>query len=73
MENAFILLSDRVLYTPDRLAKIAAEAAKGDKVFTLKDRVGLVHDTFALAHAGFADVSSALTLVDILKEERECE
>lgn len=72
MEYTFLFL-DRVLYTPDRLAKIAAEAAKGDEVFTLKDRIGLVHDTFALARAGFADVSSALTLVDILKEERECE
>lgn len=61
----------RVLYTPERLAKIAAEAATGDAIFTLRDRIGLVHDTFDLAKAGFADVSSALTLVDILKEERE--
>lgn len=42
-------------------------------MFTLKDRIGLVHDAFALARAGFSDVSSALTLVEILKNEKECE
>jgi aminopeptidase 2 len=39
----------------------------------LKDRIGLVHDAFALSRAGFAEVSSALTFVDILKDEKECE
>ena len=64
---------DRVLYSSERLASIATEAAKGDAVFTFKDRIGLVHDAFALARAGFADMSTALTLVDILKDEKECE
>jgi aminopeptidase 2 len=64
---------DRVLYNPERLAKIATEAAKGDGVFSFKDRIGLVHDAFALSRAGFAEVSSALTVVDILKDEKECE
>jgi aminopeptidase 2 len=61
----------RVLYTPERLASIATEAAKGDAVFSFKDRIGLVHDAFALSRAGFAEVSSALTFVDILKDEKE--
>jgi ERAP1-like C-terminal domain len=68
-----LLTSDRVLYTPERLASIATEAAKGDAVFSLKDRIGLVHDAFALSRAGFAQVSSALTFVDIIKDETECE
>jgi aminopeptidase 2 len=67
------LPADRVLYTPERLASIATEAAKGDAVFSFKDRIGLVHDAFALSRAGFAEVSSALTFVDILKDEKECE
>lgn len=69
----FIPPIDRVLYTPERLASIATEAAKGNEVFSLKDRIGLVHDAYALARAGFSKVSSALTFVDILKDEQECE
>jgi aminopeptidase 2 len=66
---------DRVLYTPERLAKIAVEAAKqeGTSVFSLNDRIGLVHDAMALSKAGLAKLSSAMTLVDGLKGERECE
>lgn len=66
-------LIDRVLYEPERLAKIAEEAAKGGSVFTLNDRLGLVYDSIALSKAGLAKVSSALTLLDILgKNEKEC-
>ncbi|TFK46426.1 leucyl aminopeptidase [Heliocybe sulcata] len=61
----------RVLYTPERLAKIASEAAKENSVFTLNDRMGLVYDTMALSKAGFTKVSSALTLMEILKDEKE--
>jgi aminopeptidase 2 len=64
---------DRVLYTPERLAKIATEAARGYSGFSFNDRIGLVHDSMALAKAGFSDVSSALTLVDIFRSEKECE
>lgn len=66
--------SDRVLYTPERLAKIAAEAAKSEdaSAFSLDDRIGLVHDAMALSKAGLAKLSSALTLVDGLKGETEC-
>jgi hypothetical protein len=66
---------DRVLYTPERLAKIASEAAKqeGTSVFSLNDRIGLVHDAMALSKAGLAKLSSAMTLVDGLKGETECE
>ncbi|KAG6866086.1 hypothetical protein C0991_008838 [Blastosporella zonata] len=61
----------RVLYTPERLSKIAEEAAKDNSIFSLNDRIGLVHDAFALSKAGLAKASSALTLVDSLKNEKE--
>lgn len=63
----------RVLYTPERVAKIATEAAKpdGTSVFSLNDRIGLVHDAIALSKAGLAKLSSALTLLDGLKGETE--
>ncbi|KAF5386636.1 hypothetical protein D9615_001831 [Tricholomella constricta] len=61
----------RVLYTPERLSKIAEEAAKDDSIFSLNDRIGLVHDSMALSKAGLAKLSSALTLVDGLKNEKE--
>jgi aminopeptidase 2 len=62
------------LYEPKTLAKIAREAAKDDSVFSLNDRLGLVYDSVALSKAGLAQVSSALTLIDILgKAEKECE
>ena len=64
--------TDRVLYTPERLAKIAAEAAKEDSVFSLNDRIGLVFDSLALSKAGLAKLSSSLTLIDLLKNEKEC-
>ncbi|PPQ87694.1 hypothetical protein CVT25_011461 [Psilocybe cyanescens] len=63
----------RVLYTPERLALIAAEAAKADTIFSLEDRMGLVYDTMALSKAGFANIASSLTLVYQLKDETECE
>jgi hypothetical protein len=62
-----------VLYSDERFAAIAKEAAKGDAVFSLNDRIGLVHDIMALSKAGFCKVSSALTIVDILRDEKECE
>lgn len=61
----------RVLYSPERLAKIAAEAAKNNSCFSLNDRIGLVYDAMALAKAGFAKVSSALTLMDILRRNEK--
>ncbi|KAG6821168.1 hypothetical protein H0H93_005388 [Arthromyces matolae] len=61
----------RVLYTPERLSKIAAEAAKPNSIFSLNDRIGLVHDAMALSKAGLAKLSSALTLVYGLKNEKE--
>ncbi|TFK74328.1 leucyl aminopeptidase [Pluteus cervinus] len=61
----------RVLYTPERLKKIAEEAAKENSIFTLDDRLGLVHDSLALSRAGLATLSSSLTLIDTLKNEKE--
>ncbi|KAG6813612.1 hypothetical protein H0H92_009229 [Tricholoma furcatifolium] len=66
-----LTILDRTLYTPERLSKIAQEAAKDDSIFSLNDRIGLVHDAMALSKAGLAKLSSALTLVDGLKNEKE--
>ncbi|KAJ7860510.1 leucyl aminopeptidase [Mycena leptocephala] len=62
----------RVLYTPERLAKIATEAAKKDSVFSLSDRVGLLYDVSELSKAGLTQVSSLLTLIDIWRNETNC-
>ncbi|KAI0064922.1 leucyl aminopeptidase [Artomyces pyxidatus] len=61
----------RVLYTPERLAAIATEAAKSDSLFTLNDRMGLVHDAMALSKSGLLKLSAALNLLYILREEKE--
>ncbi|KAJ2930053.1 hypothetical protein H1R20_g7024, partial [Candolleomyces eurysporus] len=61
----------RVLYTPERLVKIAEEASKKDSVISVNDRLGLVYDVLALSKAGLAPLSSALTVVDKLKDETE--
>ncbi|EIN08063.1 hypothetical protein PUNSTDRAFT_126849 [Punctularia strigosozonata HHB-11173 SS5] len=61
----------RVLYTPERLNAIAEEAARSEDVFSLEDRIGLVYDTAALSEAGFAKVSSALSLYKAFKDEKE--
>jgi aminopeptidase 2 len=62
-----------VLYTPERLSKIAMEAAKEDSVYSLSDRIGLLNDVAELSKAGLAELSSLLTLVDIWRNEPNCE
>ena len=62
-----------MLYTPTRLAAIASEAAKTDSIFSLADRIGLVHDAFALGKAGYLELSAALNLVHELRSETECQ
>jgi len=61
----------RVLYAPTHLAAIASEAAKPDSVFSLGDRIGLVHDAFALGKAGYLALSAVLDLVHELRAEKE--
>lgn len=61
----------RVLYTPERLAKIAAEASKTDSIFTLDDRMGILYDAVALSKAGLCNVSDTLTVIDIWSNEKE--
>lgn len=42
-------------------------------VFSLNDRIGLIHDVFALAGAGYTELSVALDLVHHFgKGEEEC-
>ncbi|EIW81938.1 hypothetical protein CONPUDRAFT_81582 [Coniophora puteana RWD-64-598 SS2] len=60
----------RVLYPEERLFNLTKEAAKGEEIFSLNDRIGLVHDAFALAKAGFLTVSAALTAVDNLRNDQ---
>ncbi|KAJ7697953.1 leucyl aminopeptidase [Mycena metata] len=59
----------RVLYTPERLKKIAFEAAKENSAFSLSDRIGLMYDVAALSKAGLGKISSFLGLVDIWRNE----
>lgn len=35
--------------------------------------MGLVNDVFALSNANFQNISAALTLLDNLRQEEECE
>ncbi|KAJ6541995.1 leucyl aminopeptidase [Mycena vulgaris] len=67
--NAGTLGVYRVLYTPERLSKIALEAAKEDSIFSLSDRIGLLSDVAELSKAGLTQVSSLLNLVDIWRNE----
>ena len=61
-----------MLYTPTRLVAISSEAAKPDSIFSLSDRIGLVHDSFALGKAGYLQLSASLNLVHELRDEKEC-
>ncbi|KAJ7738474.1 leucyl aminopeptidase [Mycena maculata] len=61
----------RVLYTPERLAKIAAEASKENSILTLEDRMGILYDVTALSKAGLAKLSDTLTVIDIWSKEKE--
>jgi aminopeptidase 2 len=60
-----------VLYSPERLVKIAEEAAKGETVFSADDRIGLVNDASALAKAGFSDTSAVLSVANTLRHEHD--
>jgi aminopeptidase 2 len=66
------IYSDRVLYTPERLAKIAAEASKENSIFSLDDRMGILYDVNALSKAGLAKLSDTLTVIDLWSNEKEC-
>ena len=67
-----VCFADRVLYSQERLVKIAEEMAKPNSPFTLEDRIGFVYDTLALVKAGYTDVSAMLSLYDIFRDEKEC-
>ncbi|KAF7361545.1 Aminopeptidase 1 [Mycena sanguinolenta] len=67
--NAGTIGTYRVSYTPERLSKIATEAAKPDSVFALSDRIGLLFDVSELLKAGLTQVSSLLTLIDTWRNE----
>ncbi|KLO10848.1 hypothetical protein SCHPADRAFT_976496 [Schizopora paradoxa] len=54
-----------------RRSQLAQEAVKKDSFLTLNDRLGLVHDVFALANAGYTEISTALNLVDNLRKKEE--
>lgn len=56
----------RVAYSPDRLTKLGAEAAKKESLYSLEDRVGLIGDAFTLAKYGYGETSGALSLMKAL-------
>ncbi|KAI0695406.1 peptidase family M1-domain-containing protein [Cerioporus squamosus] len=58
-------------YSAERLVKLGEQAAAKDSPFSLTDRIGLVSDALALAKAGYTPVSSALGLINALREEKE--
>jgi aminopeptidase 2 len=62
-----------VRYEDTHLSKIATEVAKPDSVFSVEDRMGLINDALALSKAGLLKLSNALTLIDALQNEQECE
>ncbi|KAJ7472140.1 leucyl aminopeptidase [Mycena latifolia] len=62
----------RVLYSPERLSKIALEAAMDNSIFSLSDRIGLLTDVAELAKAGLTPLSSLLTLIDTWRNETNC-
>lgn len=55
------------------MSKIAAEVAKPDSVFGVEDRMGLTFDALALSKANLMKLSSALNLINALRNEQECE
>ncbi|KIP12371.1 hypothetical protein PHLGIDRAFT_32955 [Phlebiopsis gigantea 11061_1 CR5-6] len=69
--NAGTVSVYRVLYTPERLSVIGAEATKANSAFSLADRMGLLHDSFALAKAGYLKMSSVLSLYRLFHAEKE--
>ncbi|OBZ75470.1 Aminopeptidase 1 [Grifola frondosa] len=60
-----------VLYSSERLKAIGHVATKSPSPFSAEDRIGLVYDALTLAKAGFSNVSSALGLIEILRDENE--
>lgn len=66
-----IILSDRVVYSPERLAKLGDEASKKGSAFSLNDRIGLVQDAFVLAKSSYGKTSGPLNLISKLSGEDE--
>jgi hypothetical protein len=64
---------DCISYTPERLEKIATEAAKEDSVFSLSDHIRLLYNVSELSKAGLTQVSSLLTLFNIWRNKMNCE
>lgn len=62
-----------MLYEDARLSKIAKEVTKPDSVFGVEDRMGLTFDALALSKANLMKLSSALNLINALRNEQECE
>ncbi|ESK92997.1 leucyl aminopeptidase [Moniliophthora roreri MCA 2997] len=61
----------RVLYSEATMKKIADGIAQPNSPFTLEDRLGLISDSMALSKAALMKLSSALTLINALRGEKE--
>ena len=65
--------TDRVAYTPERISVLGKQATEKGSPFSLSDRIGLVSDAQNLGKSGYIKTSTALDLVDALRNEEECE
>lgn len=63
---------DRVLYTPEHLAKLGEEASRPNSILSVEDRLSLLSDAMTLASSGHALTSGALTFIDRLRSEPDC-
>jgi aminopeptidase 2 len=71
-EQLSLFITDRVAYSPERLAKLGEQAAHRPSPFTLEDKMGLVNDALVLAKSGYSKTSGALNLIEKLQSEEEC-
>ncbi|KAG7092748.1 hypothetical protein E1B28_009075 [Marasmius oreades] len=61
----------RVLYTEERVKKIASELSKPNSAFSVEDCLGLIADALALSKASLMKLSDALTLIGAMRGEME--
>ncbi|KAJ3350499.1 Aminopeptidase 2 mitochondrial [Kappamyces sp. JEL0680] len=67
--NAHVSGFYRVNYTPNQIGRIARALEDNIDVLSIKDRVGLVNDVFAIAASGQGSTTGALELLKAFKKE----
>ncbi|KZO98208.1 hypothetical protein CALVIDRAFT_526106 [Calocera viscosa TUFC12733] len=61
----------RVQYSPEHLSKLGDEAARTDSSLSRQDRMGLISDASVLGRAGYGSTSSALDLINKLRNDTD--